>query len=128
MLTARPASLRAALSPGIERSLFARVRVCWFKLSRDGFAASELAANIIPLTYHKYADNGANVALQKAFVEANASIHERGQQNRDFQGMGTTGTALLLRLEGAWIGHVGDSRCITYPCDQILRRRHLSQL
>jgi len=25
--------------------------------------------------------------------------------------MGTTGTGLLLRPEGAWIGHVGDSRC-----------------
>jgi protein phosphatase len=48
--------------------------------------------------------------LRKAFVEANASIHARGQQNREFEGMGTTSTALLVRPEGAWIGHVGDSR------------------
>lgn len=87
-----------------------------------GELASELAASIIPLTYHKYAENGANVALQKAFVEANASIHERGQQNRDFQGMGTTGTALLLRPEGAWIGHVGDSRAYR------IRDGHIEQL
>ena len=36
-------------------------------------------------------------------MEANASIHARGQQNREFEGMGTTTTALLLRPEGAWV-------------------------
>jgi protein phosphatase len=75
-----------------------------------GEKASELAASIIPLTYTKHAQDGAVPALRKAFVEANASIHTRGQQNREFEGMGTTGTALLLRTEGAWVAHVGDSR------------------
>src|SRR5438067_4611460 len=75
-----------------------------------GELASELAATIIPLTFHKYAAEDAEEALQKAFTEANASIHARGQQNREFQGMGTTTTVLVLRPEGAWVGHVGDSR------------------
>ena len=75
-----------------------------------GELASELAANIIPHTYHKHARDGPAVALRKAFVEANASIHTRGQQNREFHGMGTTATAVLLRPEGAWVAHVGDSR------------------
>ncbi len=75
-----------------------------------GEKASELAASIIPHTYHKHAQQGPVPALRKAFIEANASIHSRGQQNREFEGMGTTGTALLLRAEGAWVGHVGDSR------------------
>jgi serine/threonine protein phosphatase PrpC len=75
-----------------------------------GEKASELAANIIPLTYTKHAQQGPIPALRKAFIEANASIHARGQQNREFEGMGTTGTALLLRREGAWVSHVGDSR------------------
>jgi protein phosphatase len=75
-----------------------------------GEKASEQAAAVIPHTYHKYADQGAGPALRKAFVEANASIHACGQQNREFEGMGTTTTALLLRPEGAWVGHVGDSR------------------
>jgi protein phosphatase len=75
-----------------------------------GELASELAAGIIPHTYHKYAAEGAAAALRKAFGEANASIHARGQQNREFQGMGTTSTALVLRPDGAWVGHVGDSR------------------
>lgn len=76
-----------------------------------GEKASEQAAQYIPLIYQKQAHQGAAVALRRAFVEANACIHACGQQNREFQGMGTTSTALLLRPEGAWIGHVGDSRC-----------------
>jgi protein phosphatase len=75
-----------------------------------GEKASELAAGLIPHTYLKYAQHGPAVALRKSFVEANASIHACGQQNREFAGMGTTTTALLLRPEGAWVGHVGDSR------------------
>jgi serine/threonine protein phosphatase PrpC len=75
-----------------------------------GEKASEQAAGLIPHTYHKYVHQGAASALRKAFIEANATIHACGQQNREFQGMGTTTTALLVRPEGAWIGHVGDSR------------------
>jgi protein phosphatase len=75
-----------------------------------GELASELAVGIIPHTYGKHVEDGPANALRKAFVEANASIHARGQQNREFAGMGTTTTALLLRPEGAWVGHVGDSR------------------
>lgn len=75
-----------------------------------GELASELAVGIIPHTYGKYSRQGAQTGLRKAFVEANASIHARGQQNREFEGMGTTSTALLVRPEGVWVGHVGDSR------------------
>lgn len=75
-----------------------------------GELASKLAADTIPHVYGKYAAEGPAAALRKAFVEANTTIHSRGQQNREFEGMGTTGSALLIRPEGAWIGHVGDSR------------------
>ena len=75
-----------------------------------GEKASEQAVHVIPHTYHKYAHEGPIAALRKAFVEANASIHACGQANREFHGMGTTCTALLLRPDGAWVGHVGDSR------------------
>jgi len=84
-----------------------------------GEKASEQAAGVIPHTYHKYAHEGPIPALRKAFVEANTSIHACGQQNREFQGMGTTSTALLLRPEGAWIGHVGDSRAYRIRGDAI---------
>ena len=75
-----------------------------------GEKASEQAAALIPHTYHKYVSQGPRSALRKAFSEANASIHAFGQQNREFQGTGTTTTALLIRPDGAFIGHVGDSR------------------
>lgn len=76
-----------------------------------GELASKLAADSMPHLYSKYAEEGPIAALRRAFIETNLAIHNRGQQNREFAGMGTTGTALLLRPEGAWVGHVGDSRC-----------------
>jgi protein phosphatase len=84
-----------------------------------GELASELAVGIIPHTFDKHIQQGPASALRKAFSEANASIHARGQQNREFEGMGTTTTALLLRPEGAWIGHVGDSRAYRIRDGQI---------
>ena len=79
-----------------------------------GHAVGELAAKIavdnIPHIFSKYAQEGAIAALRRAFVEANTIINTRGEQNREFKSMGTTGIALVLRPEGAWVGHVGDSR------------------
>jgi protein phosphatase len=76
-----------------------------------GEKASEQAAGVIPHTFFKHVQhNPPGAALRKAFVEANAHIHACGQANREFEGMGTTSTALLLRPEGAWVSHVGDSR------------------
>lgn len=75
-----------------------------------GELASKLAADSIPHLYSKYAQEGAPAALRRSFIEANSTIHNRGQANRDFEGMGTTSSALVLRPEGGWIGHVGDSR------------------
>jgi serine/threonine protein phosphatase PrpC len=75
-----------------------------------GELASKLAADGIPHIYSKHAEEGPVAALRKAFVEANLSIHNRGQANKEFEGMGTTAIALVIRPEGAWIGHVGDSR------------------
>jgi PPM family protein phosphatase len=84
-----------------------------------GELASELAAGIIPHTYQKQAAQSGVPSLRKAFIEANATIHAKGQQNPEFSGMGTTTTALLLRPEGAWIGHVGDSRAYRIRNGQI---------
>jgi len=75
-----------------------------------GELASEIATRIIAHTYCKYAAENVPGALKKAFTEANAAIHERGLKNPEFGGMGTTSTCLVLRPDGAWIGHVGDSR------------------
>lgn len=76
-----------------------------------GELASKLAADIIQLSYSKNRGQSPQVALERAITEANQTIHERGQQNKDFEGMGTTATSLVLYPEGALVGHVGDSRC-----------------
>jgi serine/threonine protein phosphatase PrpC len=84
-----------------------------------GELASKLAVDTIPHIYSKHAQEGPVAALRKAFIETNLTIHTRGQQNREFAGMGTTGTALVLRPDGAWIGHVGDSRVYRVRDDRI---------
>src|SRR5262245_38091291 len=76
-----------------------------------GEKASAMAVRGIPLTYQKYvSQEGVIPALKRAFTETNSEIFDIGKNNPEFAGLGTTGTSLILRPEGAWIGHVGDSR------------------
>ncbi len=76
-----------------------------------GELASKIAAEDIPLAYQKVQpDIPAPVALKQAIEDANETIHRKGSRNFDFQGMGTTCTALALYPGGALVGHVGDSR------------------
>ena len=76
-----------------------------------GEKASAKAVRDIPLTYLKHVgQEGVAPAIRRAFKEANEAIHAIGQNNPEFKGLGTTGTALFLRPDGAWVGHVGDSR------------------
>src|SRR4051812_11989736 len=87
-----------------------------------GEKASEKAARDIPFIYLKHARDGVIPALRRAFQETNAGIYTVGQQNPEFRGMGTTSTALVLRPEGAWFGHVGDSRAYRVrdgACEQL---------
>jgi len=76
-----------------------------------GELASKIAADTVPHSFYQESDKPTGPALVEALTEANRVIHERGTHNRDFERMGTTCTALSLSAEGAWIGHVGDSRC-----------------
>ncbi len=76
-----------------------------------GELASKIAAEDVPLAYQKVQrDIPAPVALKQAIEDANETIHRKGSRNFDFQGMGTTCTALVLFPQGALVGHVGDSR------------------
>ena len=75
-----------------------------------GELASKMACDLIPHNYMKTRTGTPSEAIVKAFREVSALIHSRATANRDFQGMGTTCSALLLLPEGALIAHVGDSR------------------
>ncbi|MBN2473536.1 MAG: serine/threonine-protein phosphatase [Pirellulales bacterium] len=75
-----------------------------------GELASKLATDTIALAYSKRLDLPPAEALFEATRQANQHIHDCGQADPDFRGMGTTSTALLLLPEGAVLAHVGDSR------------------
>jgi protein phosphatase len=75
-----------------------------------GELASKMACDLIPHTYRKIRSGTPAEAITKAFREVSALIYSRASANRDFQGMGTTCSTLLLLPEGALVAHVGDSR------------------
>jgi serine/threonine protein phosphatase PrpC len=75
-----------------------------------GELASKLACDNIPHNYSKTKTGTAADAIAKAYREVGTLIHGRASANREFQGMGTTCSTLLLLPEGALIAHVGDSR------------------
>lgn len=84
-----------------------------------GEKASAKAVQEIPLTYVKHVQDGPASALRLAFQEANAGIHAIGTSNPEFKGLGTTATGLVLRPDGAWVSHVGDSRAYRIRENQI---------
>ena len=75
-----------------------------------GELASKLACDNIPHNYRKSKSGTPVEAITKAYREVAAIIHGKASANRDFQGMGTTCSTLLLLPAGALIAHVGDSR------------------
>ena len=75
-----------------------------------GELASKMACESVPHTYRKALERTPAEALKSAITSANATIHERGQANAEFQGMGTTCSVLVLLPRAAVVAHVGDSR------------------
>lgn len=87
-----------------------------------GELASKMAADGVAHTYNKDENAEPAAALQKAILGANRQIFDKGRADLEFQGMGTTCSAMVLLPEGITIGHVGDSRI--YRC----RDNQLEQL
>ena len=75
-----------------------------------GEMASKMACDNIPFNYNKAKTGTPTEAITKAYREVGTQIHSRATANREFQGMGTTCTTLLLLPEGVMVAHVGDSR------------------
>jgi len=84
-----------------------------------GELASQMAAESIPHAWTKLPGENVAQVLREAVVSANKLIHERGSSNRDFLRMGTTCTVLALTASGAYVAHVGDSRCYRIRRDRI---------
>ncbi len=84
-----------------------------------GELASKMACDLIPHTYMKARTGTPADAIAKSFREVSTLIHNRASANREFQGMGTTCSALLLLPQGALVAHVGDSRVYRTRRDRI---------
>jgi protein phosphatase len=84
-----------------------------------GELASKIAAETVPHTFFKLPEGTPAQLLLRAITNANEAIHQRGTQNRDFQRMGTTCTAVALTANGLLVGHVGDSRAYRVRRDRI---------
>jgi protein phosphatase len=49
-------------------------------------------------------------AMQACVAYANRAVFDAANGNPDYQGMGATLVMAALAAEGAWVGHIGDSR------------------
>lgn len=75
-----------------------------------GDLASRIAVDTLPHAYFKSMAETVEQRLRESIAAANKAINNRGRENREFEGMGTTCSVLSLSERGAIIGHVGDSR------------------
>jgi protein phosphatase len=77
---------------------------------RGGATASRLAGETVKKQYLGAETEDIPTALRDSLTRANARIFSESQSNPDLRGMGTTTSALAVRNNQAWFGHVGDSR------------------
>ena len=59
--------------------------------------------------------------MERAVQTAGHTIHERGQQEPEKRGMGTTTSALLIAGDRGFIAHVGDSRVYMLRAGQVVQ-------
>lgn len=74
-----------------------------------GEIASAMAAEVVRRVFFRLEGSPPDL-LRAAFMAANEAILEYGQLHPESSGLGTTCTALAVRGDKAWLGHVGDSR------------------
>src|ERR1700730_2782639 len=86
-----------------------------------GQEASHLAVETVREVYDAAPGDDPQAALVESFAQAHARIQEYAEQNPEFQGMGTTCTALVLRGRQLYFAHVGDSRLYLVRDARILR-------
>ena len=85
-----------------------------------GHLAGEVASStalepIAELDGHVYSDAGeARAALREALLAANRAVVSKAAGDPQFQGMGTTLTAVMVEGRRAHIAHVGDSRAYLF--------------
>jgi PPM family protein phosphatase len=92
-----------------------------------GHAAGEVASGLaLDVIRQRFFDLEGPVPkiLASAFSAANMAILRFGSDNPQCAGMGTTCTAVVVRDNQAWIGHVGDSRAYLLRGSTITQLSH----
>lgn len=88
-----------------------------------GHKAGEVASAIAIQTIREYADQTEDVDLMLTdlFKKANRNILEKGSQDENCRGMGTTLTTAIVNDNLLFLGHVGDSRAYLYRNHELLQ-------
>ena len=94
--------------------------------AKSGNVASSLAADVFVEEIHRTFTSGMkqdalDQMLQGAVKLANFTVYDQAQQFEDFQGMGTTLVAMLIKGMDATVVNVGDSRLYRVNEDGIRR-------
>ncbi len=75
-----------------------------------GAEASSIAVETIPTAYYNESESASPLLrLQQAFYAANSRIHELSVTHPAGADMSASCTAVVVRGERIWIGHIGDS-------------------
>lgn len=85
-----------------------------------GEVASQMAAKCVHYLFYRQAQPVPQ-ALAEGLAAANHAIHEHARTHPECAGMGTTCTAIALRDNRIWLGHVGDSRAYLIRKDRIYK-------
>jgi serine/threonine protein phosphatase PrpC len=86
-----------------------------------GQEASRLAVETVRHVYDKDFDDDPRKSLLSAFLAAHESIHRYASEHVQFQGMGTTCTAVAIVERQLYFAHVGDSRLYRVRPDSVCR-------
>ena len=96
----------------------------------SGQVASQLATERLPQELTKLlgekSDPPADFSdpLIQAIQSTNASIYQTAKTDQQYEGMGTTLTAMLFSGSKAWIAQVGDSRCYLFRDGKVQQLTH----
>ena len=75
-----------------------------------GSVASQTTINALMETYYNDPSGSITDSLEQAFLKANREVIEKGKDDLNLHGLGSTLTAVVLKDDKMYYGHVGDSR------------------
>lgn len=75
-----------------------------------GSTASKTAIETLISEYYKDDSSSVLKSLENAFKKVNKAVIEKGKENVETEGMGSTLVSVVLKKDDIYFGHVGDSR------------------